>query len=209
MIEAADEDDAPEDEIDGVIELPEGEDDIKESGQKRRGRKRQKNKFLPRSARLSLRRFSRRISHPTRVAWADWGAGMMIGLMPLLCHAILHIAARPPADWDDNWSPDLLFISITNSGLVTVTVFTRMLGEAYSLASMTPVMRVIWGATIVCFALASMLYGAAVTGMGNSMTSMTSVVFVVFSAWCSLTFELAVAREEEAAHARREAEGDA
>jgi len=35
------------------------------------------------------------------------------------------------------------------------------------------------------------------------MTSLTSVVFVLFSAWCSLTFELAVAREEEAAHARR------
>jgi hypothetical protein len=131
---------------------------------------------------------------------------MMIGLMPLLCHAILHVAARPPPDWDDNWAPDLLFISITNSGLVTVTVFTRMLGEAYSIASMTPVMRVIWGATIVCFALASMLYGAAVTGMGNAMTSLTSAVFVVFSAWCSLTFELAVAREEEAAHARRVAE---
>jgi len=38
------------------------------------------------------------------------------------------------------------------------------------------------------------------------MTSLTSAVFVVFSAWCSLTFELAVAREEEAAHARRMAE---
>jgi hypothetical protein len=84
-----------------------------------------------------------------------------------------------------------------------VTVFTRMLGEAYSLASMTPMMRVIWGATIVCFALASMLYGAAVTGMGNQMTSLTSVAFVVFSAYCSLTFELAVAREEEEAHARQ------
>jgi hypothetical protein len=203
MIEAVEEDDALEDENDGVLELPE---EAGEEGRKPRGRRRGRNKFFPRSARTSLRRFSRRISHPTRVAWADWGAGMMIGLMPLMCHAILHVAARPPPDWDDNWSPDLLFISITNSGLVTVTVFTRMLGEAYSLASMTPVMRVIWGATIVCFALASMLYGAAVTGMGNAMTSLTSAVFVVFSAWCSLTFELAVAREEEAAHARRVAE---
>jgi hypothetical protein len=204
VIEAVqEEDNALEDENDGILELPE---DAEEEGPKRRGRKRGRGKFLPRSARTSLKRFSRRLSHPTRVAWADWCAGMMIGLMPLMCHAILHVAARPPADWDDNWSPDLLFISITNSGLVTVTVFTRMLGEAYSIASMTPVMRVIWGATIVCFALASMLYGAAVTGMGNAMTSLTSAVFVVFSAWCSLTFELAVAREEEAAHARRIAE---
>jgi hypothetical protein len=204
MIEAVQEDDALEDENDGILELPEGEEE--EGHKPRGGRRRGRGKLFPRSARTSLKRFSRRISHPTKVAWADWGAGMMIGLMPLMCHAILHVAARPPPDWDDNWSPDLLFISITNSGLVTVTVFTRMLGEAYSLASMTPVMRVIWGATIVCFALASMLYGAAVTGMGNAMTSLTSAVFVVFSAWCSLTFELAVAREEEAAHARRVAE---
>jgi hypothetical protein len=201
MIEAANTDDDEDD----AIALPEDGGDEATDESRPRTRRRPKSKLLPRSARLSLRRLGRRISHPTKVAWADWGAGMMIGLMPLLCHAILHIAARPPPDWDDNWSPDLLFISITNSGLVTVTVFTRMLGEAYSLASMTPVMRVIWGATIVCFALASMLYGAAVTGMGNSMTSMTSVVFVVFSAWCSLTFELAVAREEEAAHARQAA----
>jgi hypothetical protein len=130
---------------------------------------------------------------------------MMIGLMPLLCHAVLHFAARPPADWDDNWSPDLLFISITNSGVVTVTVFTRMLGETYSITSMTPGMRVIWGLNIVCFALASMLYGAAVTGMGNNATGLTSVLFVVFTAFCSLVFELAVAREEEVVRARLKA----
>jgi hypothetical protein len=203
MIEAVreEDDDALEDENDGILELPEEEEE--DGHRPRGGRRRGRGKLLPRSARTSLKRLSRRVSHPTRVAWADWCAGMMIGLMPLMCHAILHVAARPPPDWDDNWAPDLLFISITNSGLVTVTVFTRMLGETYSIASMTPVMRVIWGATVVCFALASMLYGAAVTGMGNAMTSLTSAVFVLFSAWCSLTFELAVAREEEAAHARR------
>jgi hypothetical protein len=151
-------------------------------------------------------RFGRHVSHPVRIAWCDWMASMMIGLMPLLCHAVLHIAAKPPADWDDNWSPDLLFISITNSGVVTVTVFTRMLGDTYSLTSMTPSMRIVWGLNIVCFALASMLYGAAVTGMGNQFTGLTSTVFVVFTAFCSLTFELAVAREEESAHARLKAQ---
>lgn len=159
-----------------------------------------------RSGRNLLRRVGRRVSHPVRVAWCDWAASMMIGLMPLLCHAVLHFAAKPPPDWDDNWSPDLLFISITNSGVVTVTVFTRMLGDTYSLASLTPSMRLVWGLTIVCFALASMLYGAAVTGMGNQFTGLTSVVFVIFTAFCSLTFELAVAREEGAAHAHSKAE---
>jgi len=55
--------------------------------------------------------------------------------------------------------------------------------------------RVVWGFTIVCFALASMPYGAAVTGMSNKWTGWAALIFVVFSAYCSLTFELAVARE--------------
>jgi len=135
------------------------------------------------------------LEHAVRIAWCDWAAALVIGLMPLLCHLLLHYAAKSAPGWDDNWAPDLLFITITNSGLVAVTVFTRMLSAHLSIASLTPMMRVVWGLTIVCFALASMLYGAAVTGMSNGWTSMAALTFVVFSAYCSLTFELAVARE--------------
>lgn len=135
------------------------------------------------------------LEHAVKIAWCDWAAALVIGLMPLLCHLLLHFAAKSAAGWDDNWAPDLLFITITNSGLVAVTVFTRMLSAHLSISSLTPMMRVVWGLTIVCFALASMLYGAAVTGMGNRWTSMVALAFVVFSAYCSLTFELAVARE--------------
>jgi len=135
------------------------------------------------------------LDHAIVIAWCDWAAGMIIGLMPLLCHLLLHFAARSAPDWDDNWAPDLLFITISNSGLVAVTVFTRMLGAHLSISSLTPVMRIVWGLTIVCFALASMLYGAAVTGMSNGWTKWSALIFVVFSAWCSLTFELAVAKE--------------
>lgn len=133
--------------------------------------------------------------HALKIAWCDWGAGLVIGLMPLLCHLLLHYAAKSAPDWDDNWAPDLLFITITNSGLVAVTVFTRMLSAHLSISSLTPAMRIVWGCTIVCFALASMLYGAAVTGMSNRWTSAAAMLFVVFSSYCSLTFELAVARE--------------
>lgn len=133
--------------------------------------------------------------HALKIAWCDWAAGLVIGLMPLLCHLLLHYAAKSAPDWDDNWAPDLLFITITNSGLVAVTVFTRMLSAHLSISSLTPMMRIIWGVTIVCFALASMLYGAAVTGMSNKWTSVAALLFVIFSAYCSLTFELAVARE--------------
>src|SRR5262249_13023714 len=106
VIEAANTDD---EEDDGAIALPEDDEEPLQGEHRARSRRRTKSRLLPRSARMSLRRLGRRISHPTKVAWADWGAGMMIGLMPLLCHAILHVAARPPPDWDDNWSPDLLF----------------------------------------------------------------------------------------------------
>lgn len=145
------------------------------------------------------------LGHAITIAWCDWAAGMIIGLMPLLCHLLLHFAARSAPDWDDNWAPDLLFITISNSGLVAVTVFTRMLGAHLSISSLTPVMRVVWGLTIVCFALASMLYGAAVTGMSNHWTGWTALIFVVFSAYCSLTFELAVAREHFAPKRPRKA----
>lgn len=135
------------------------------------------------------------VEHALKIAWCDWAAALVIGLMPLLCHLLLHYAAKSAPDWDDNWAPDLLFITISNSGLVAVTVFTRMLGAHLSISSLTPSMRVVWGLTIVCFALASMLYGAAATGMSNKWTSGAALIFVVFSAYCSLTFEIAVARE--------------
>ena len=135
------------------------------------------------------------LEHALKIAWCDWAAGMVIGLMPLLCHLLLHFAARSAPDWDDNWAPDLLFITISNSGLVAVTVFTRMLGAHLSISSLTPAMRVVWGLTIVCFAMACMLYGAAVTGMGNRWTGWMAMLFVLFSGYCSLNFELAVARE--------------
>ncbi len=149
------------------------------------------------------------LSHAITIAWCDWAAGMIIGLMPLLCHLLLHFAARSAPDWDDNWAPDLLFITISNSGLVAVTVFTRMLGAHLSISSLTPVMRIVWGLTIVCFALASMLYGAAVTGMSNSWTKWSALLFVVFSAYCSLTFELAVAREHFAPKRSRKSSDEA
>ncbi|MBV8977240.1 MAG: hypothetical protein JO261_14725, partial [Alphaproteobacteria bacterium] len=135
------------------------------------------------------------LDHAIMIAWCDWIAGMIIGLMPLLCHLLLHFAARSAPDWDDNWAPDLLFITISNSGLVAVTVFTRMLGAHLTISSLTPWMRIVWGITIVCFALASMLYGAAATGMSNRLTGWASLIFVIFSGYCSLSFELAVARE--------------
>lgn len=127
------------------------------------------------------------------VAWCDWAAGLIIGLMPLAAHVLLHIAAKPTPDWDDNWSADLLFISISNSGLSAITVFARLIGGTIKLDRMSPRMRIVWALTLACFCLASLLYGAAVTGRGSDYTAFIAVLFLIFSAVCSLNFELALA----------------
>ena len=138
-----------------------------------------------------------------REAWCDWIAGLVIGLMPLLAHAILHFGAKPTPDWDDNWSADLLFISISNSGLSAVTVFARLIGGTVPLGEMKPRIRVVWALTLACFCLASLLYGAAVTGKGSEHTNLIAVLFLITSAVCSLNFELALAASRTGIARRR------
>jgi len=127
------------------------------------------------------------------IAWCDWGMGLTIGLMPLLTHGVLWIATKNQPGWTDNWAPDLLFVTISNSGLVAVSVFTGLLAGTYSMANLSPMKRVVWGLTLATFALSSMLYGADVTGMGNEHATLTALILMVFSAICSLNFELALA----------------
>ena len=136
-------------------------------------------------------------------AWCDWFAGLVIGLMPLLAHTVLHFGAKPTPDWDDNWSADLLFISISNSGLSAITVFARLIGGSVRLETMKPAIRIVWALTLVCFCLASLLYGAAVSGKGSAHTSTIAVIFLIASAICSLNFELALAASGASSAAAR------
>lgn len=130
-----------------------------------------------------------------RRAWCDWAASMVIGMMPLLAHISLYLAGKPQPGWSDDWAPDILFITISNSGLAAISVFTRLSGNRLRL---TPGQRVVWGCTLVCLALASMLYGATVTGMGNGAgTLYTAVFLMVSSSLCSLNFSLALSGARE------------
>ena len=134
------------------------------------------------------------MSTEKRIAWCDWIAGMTIGLMPLLAHFVLSVATKQESGWTDNWVPDLLFVTISNSGLVAVTVFTRLLAGAYPISNLSPGKRILWGMTLASFALASMLYGADVTGMGNDKAWITALILMSFSMVCSLNFELALVK---------------
>jgi hypothetical protein len=62
-----------------------------------------------------------------KIAWCDWIGGMIIGLMPLLAHGVLWIGTKGQAGWSDNWAPDILFVTISNSGLAAISVFGRRL----------------------------------------------------------------------------------
>ena len=136
------------------------------------------------------------MSKEKKIAWCDWVAGMTIGLMPLLAHFVLWVATKEQAGWTDNWVPDLLFVTISNSGLVAVTVFTRLLAGAYPISNLSPFKRILWGLTLASFALASMLYGADVAGMGNNKAWITALILMIFSVVCSLNFELALVKKD-------------
>jgi len=129
----------------------------------------------------------------TKLARCDWLAGLLIGLLPLLAHGLLHVAAKPDPNWDDNWSADVLFISISNSGMSAVTVFTRAVGGLKTMTDMKPAMSIFWAMTLVCFCLSGMLYGASVTGNGSADMIIVAVVFLIGSAGCSYNFEMAMA----------------
>lgn len=129
-----------------------------------------------------------------KIACYDWLAGNIIGLMPLLAHLLIYVAGRPDAAWGSHWAPDLLFISISNSGIAAVTVFIRMLGGDQRVATFKPLTRIVWALLLVCFALASMLYGVDVTGADNGNSWMIATILVVFSGICSLNFEIAMAQ---------------
>lgn len=117
--------------------------------------------------------------------------------MPLLAHVLLYFAAKPSPEWNDNWAADLLFISISNSGLSAISVFARIGGGSYSFEKMSQGNKIVWALTLVCFCLASLLYGAAVTGKANDHASWFAIAFLVFSAFCSLNFELALAANQQ------------
>ncbi len=126
-----------------------------------------------------------------KIAWCDWIGGMIIGLMPLLAHGVLWIGTKGQAGWSDNWAPDILFVTISNSGLAAISVFGRRLADVGG--PLKPGRRIVWGMTLASFALASMLYGADVTGMGNSHTWQVALFLMIFSAICSLIFEFDLA----------------
>ena len=131
--------------------------------------------------------------HETKIAIGDWICGLLIGLMPFLAHALFRIAARPVPDWDDNWAADLLFISISTSGLSAVVAIGRLITGEYGFRREGSLFKIIMALNLIIFGFAGTLYGAVVTGRANDNTSTTALVFMVLSAVFSLNFEISLA----------------
>jgi hypothetical protein len=128
-----------------------------------------------------------------RAAFFEWVAGLIIGVTPLLAHGILHVFADPAHQWEDSWAGDVLFVSITTSGLSAVTVFTRLAKGVLTVPLLGPSSCVIMAVTLVLFLLAGMLYGVVASGHAREITIWPAVVFLLCSGTASLYFELTLA----------------
>jgi hypothetical protein len=132
------------------------------------------------------------LSKEKKFAWCSWIAGIAIGLMPLLAHVLLYVAAKPEKGWAENWAPDLLFITISNSGLAALSVFVRMATGDLEMNKFSPRLIIVWVILLLSFAAAAILYGVDVIGQGNDATWIVAVVLIISSGICSLNFELAM-----------------
>jgi hypothetical protein len=131
------------------------------------------------------------LDRPVKIAFYNWVSGLLIGLMPLLAHLLVYAASKPVSDLNANWAPDLVFISISNSGTAALSVFLKMLGGDSTAHGFPPLTRIVWVLLLLCFAFSSMLYGIDVTGSDNGTSWKIAIGLMVLSGICSLRFELA------------------
>lgn len=137
-----------------------------------------------------------RMSKQVKIACYNWFSGLLIGLMPLLAHLLVYGASKPVENFNANWAPDLVFISISNSGTAALFVFLKMLGGDNVVKNFQPLTRIVWVMLLLCFAFSSMLYGIDVTGSDNGNSWKIAVGLMILSGVCSLRFEVATADDK-------------
>ena len=131
--------------------------------------------------------------HVTAAIW-EWTAGLLIGLTPLLAHALLHAFATPARQWEDSWTGDLLFVSITNSGLSAVTVFTRVAKGLFKIKNIKPQTFGLMALTMLLFLFSGMLYGIAASGHARDVIIWPAIAILGASLTLLLLFEVALSR---------------
>ena len=125
----------------------------------------------------------------------DWSAGLLIGLIPLLSHALVHFAGRNGSDRPEAWIVDLLFVAITTSGLSAVTLFGRLIKGSVAVSHLKPHSLTLMALNMVAFLLSGVLFGQVSSGAAAGLGLGLPVAFLVMATASSLYFEILIAIE--------------
>jgi hypothetical protein len=132
----------------------------------------------------------REIEPAVQNAAAEWLAGLAIGVIPILAHAIGWAVADTSAGGAE-WTPDILFVVISNSGLSVVTTFSRALKGKISFQGAR--LHLLMALTVLLLFAAAMVYGLVTSGHSHNGLWM-ALTFLLGSLVTSLYFEMALAR---------------
>ena len=125
------------------------------------------------------------------IAFFEWAAGLLIGIIPLLWHVMaLWTGHATPMD---AWATDTLLVAITTSGLTTLTVFTRFAKGAIQSQHLGPHSYFVMAVATVSFVLSAMLFGQVTTGGAVRMPLGPPLAFLLSSCCSSLYFEILLA----------------
>lgn len=125
----------------------------------------------------------------------EWSAGLLIGLIPILCHFLLSMAGGATHEWQGAWTVDVLFVAITTSGLSVVTLFTRLAKGAVTSRQLKPHSMFFLALNMVAFLLSGVFFGEVSTGTAPAVGWTVAMAFLIFATASSLYFEILITIE--------------
>jgi hypothetical protein len=128
-----------------------------------------------------------------RGAFYAWLAAVIIGIIPLVAHAIAIGSSVPAAGTRADWTADLLFIVIATSGTSSVSVVTRLLKGEVNPERLDMSASVLSAVTVLILVGAATLYGSAAVGHARSWASWEALGLLACSLLTSIYYELMLA----------------
>ncbi len=130
------------------------------------------------------------------IAQCEWAAGVLIGLLPIMAHALVYVAAEPNPAWENDWSPDILFVTISNSGICVARLPIRCIAEPEILRRISAETIMCWLALFASLVCAAMLYGVCVSDKESLYTLDVAVGILVLALVVSWNYEMTIAAED-------------
>lgn len=123
-------------------------------------------------------------------AYWTWVAGLVIGAIPLIAHAIAVVGFQPTGEGGASWVIDVLFMTISVAGMSLVSVVARHQGSPITQGRAGPFLTAM---LVIALVVASMLYGAEASSNGRGYAIYLAVGVLIGTAWVALVFDLTVA----------------